>query len=57
MARNIPEWFKIIDTATQQVMQRVASAASANTMALQVRSSPTLAHWFILDTLLLANQA
>jgi hypothetical protein len=57
MARSIPEWFQMVDDTTQQVMQRVASAVSANTMALQVKSSPMLAHWFILDTLLLANQA
>jgi hypothetical protein len=57
MARSIPEWFKIMDTATRQVMQRIADAVSANTMSLQVKSSPMLAHWFILDTLSLANQA
>ncbi|MBF3576669.1 hypothetical protein ISF62_14180 [Burkholderia pseudomallei] len=57
MERSIPEWFEILDGTTHQVMQRVASAVSANTMALQVKSSPMLAHWFILDTLLLANRA
>ena len=57
MARNIPEWFTITDTATHAVMQRIASAVAANSMSLQVKSSPTLAHWFILDTLFLANQA
>lgn len=57
MTTSIPEWFKITDAATQEVMQRIASAVAANTMSLQVRSSPTLAHWFILDTLFLANQA
>ncbi|MDN4573371.1 hypothetical protein DBB29_12360 [Pandoraea cepalis] len=57
MARSIPEWFQMVDDTTQQVMQRVAGAVSANTMALQVNSSPVLAHWFILDTLLLANRA
>lgn len=57
MARSIPEWFQMVDGTTQQVMQRVASAVSANTMALHVKSSPMLAHWFILDTLLLANRA
>ncbi|CAJ5214706.1 hypothetical protein [Burkholderia pseudomallei] len=57
MERSIPEWFEILDGTTHQVMQRVASAVSANTMMLQVNSSPMLAHWFILDTLLLANRA
>lgn len=38
-------------------MRRIAEAVSNSTMALQVKSSPMLAHWFILDTLLLANRA
>jgi hypothetical protein len=57
MERNVPEWFKLLENATQHVMQRVASAVTANAMSLQVKSSPTLAHWFILDTLSLANKA
>ncbi len=40
-----------------QVMQRIVGAVATNTMSLQVKSSPMLAHWFILDTLLLANGA
>lgn len=38
-------------------MARVAKAVSANEMCKQVKWSPTLAHWFVLDTLLLASQA
>ena len=38
-------------------MKRIAEAVSANAMALQVKSAPTLAHWFMSDTLLLANKA
>lgn len=38
-------------------MERVAIAVSANQMSLQVKSSPMLAHWFVLDSLLLANRA
>lgn len=57
MARPTPEWFTISDEATSQVMSRIASTVSTNEMCLQVKSSPMLAHWFVLDTLLLANQA
>lgn len=38
-------------------MRRIAEAVSANKMELQVKSSPMMAHWFVLDSLLLANQA
>lgn len=55
--RSLPEWFKINEEATPQVMRRIADAVSANAMSLQVKSAPMLAHWFVLDTLLLANQA
>lgn len=52
-----PEWFIVGEEATPQVMRRIADAVSANTMAHQVRSSAMLAHWFVLDTLFLANKA
>lgn len=57
MTRPAPEWFKLNEEATSQIMRRIADAVSANEMTLQVKSAPMLAHWFILDTLLLANQA
>ena len=57
MSRPTPEWFTIAEEANPHVMRRIAEAASANTMALQVKSAAMLAHWFVLDTLLLANQA
>lgn len=38
-------------------MRRIAEAVSANEMAIQVNHTPLLAHWFMLDTMLLANQA
>lgn len=57
MIQSAPEWFRLNDEATSQIMSRIADAVSANVMALQVKSAPMLAHWFILDTLLLANQA
>ncbi len=57
MTRPTPEWFTISEQATAQVMKRIAAAVSANDMCPQVKSAPMLAHWFVLDTLLLANQA
>ena len=57
MSKKMPEWFVIGDVANSQVMQRIADAVSANTMSPQVKFSPTLAHWFILDSLLLSNRA
>ena len=57
MTRPTPEWFTISETATSQVMQRIAASVSDLAMTQQVRSTPMLAHWFLLDTLLLANRA
>lgn len=57
MTESAPEWFQISELATSQVMSRIAAAVSANEMCLQVKLAPMLAHWFVLDTLLLANQA
>jgi hypothetical protein len=52
-----PEWFLIAEEVTPQIMRCIADAISTNMMTLQVKSSPMLAHWFMLDALLLANQA
>lgn len=57
MTRMVPEWFRLSEEATGQVMSRIAAAVSACQMSVQVRLSPTLAHWFMLDSLLLANRA
>lgn len=57
MSKSTPKWFSIGEEATPQVMQHIADAVSANAMSPQVKFSPTLAHWFILDTLLLSNTA
>jgi hypothetical protein len=57
MSRIAPEWFTISEEASPQVMRRIADAVSSNAMVLQVRSSAMLAHWFMLDTILLANRA
>ncbi|WP_054678502.1 hypothetical protein [Microbacterium sp. No. 7] len=56
-ARPTPEWFQHTDSATTEVMHRVTKAVTANEMSQQVQHLPTLAHWFVLDSLSLANQA
>ena len=38
-------------------MRRVAEALATNSMIPQVKLAPQLAHWFVLDALLLANRA
>ncbi len=57
MARPVPEWFTISEKTTSEVMRRVASSVSSLALDLQVRSAPMLAHWYLLDTMHLANQA
>ena len=57
MVRPIPEWFKLTDATTSETMKRIADAVASNNMALQVKFAPILAHWFMLDSLFLANQA
>ena len=53
----IPEWFILTEEATPTVMGRISAATSAIHMPLQVKFLPQKAHWFLLDSLLLANQA
>jgi len=57
MTGPTPEWFTTSEAATAEVMQRIAESVRDLPMVNQVRSAPMLAHWFLLDTLLLANQA
>ena len=57
MNSSPPDWFLLSEETTPIVMKTVADAASSEGMALQVRNIPTLAHWFMSDSLLLANQA
>lgn len=57
MKRVSPEWFMLGEEATPEVMCRISKSVSNLPFNLQVRSTPMLAHWFLLDTLLLANQA
>ncbi len=57
MAIKTPEWFVVHEEVSAIVMHRIAASVSKLNMTLQVRSAPMLAHWFVLDTLHLANQA
>ena len=57
VTRAIPEWFTASEATTGELMQRIAKSVSELRMGRQVCVAPMLAHWFLLDTLLLANQA
>lgn len=57
MTRRAPDWFTSSEEANTPVMHRIAASVSDLPLAVQVRSAPMLAHWFLLDSLLLANQA
>jgi hypothetical protein len=57
MTKKPPDWFLIGEESTSQVMGRIAESVSSISMAPQVKFAPMLAHWFVLDALLLANQA
>ncbi|EAO9145986.1 hypothetical protein E9961_09565 [Salmonella enterica] len=54
--RVIPNWFKLTELATAETMQRISKVVASNNMNLQIKNSPMLAHWFMLDSLLLANR-
>jgi len=54
---NVPEWFSLSEKLTSSVMRRISHAAQACELSVSVRSAPMLAHWFMLDSMLLANQA
>lgn len=55
--RVIPDWFRLADIATEETMQRISKDVASNNMDLQIKNPPMLAHWFMLDSLLLANRA
>lgn len=52
-----PDWFPLAEKATPETMKRIANAVGSLSLPLQVKNLPMQAHWFILDSLLLANQA
>ncbi|MEC5383668.1 hypothetical protein VSX64_23225 [Aurantimonas sp. C2-6-R+9] len=55
--RPVPEWFKMTDRATSETMKRIADSVQEPNLPIQVKFLPIQAHWFILDSLSLANQA
>lgn len=57
MPRPVPEWFSLGEEANPQVMRRIADAVSSDGLPFHVQAAATMAHWFVLDSMLLANQA
>jgi hypothetical protein len=57
MKDKLPEWFLLSEELTPLVMERIAQATRQCELSATVRPAPMLAHWFMLDSMLLANQA
>lgn len=57
MTDNKPEWFLLSEELTPLVMQRISQATEECELSVAVRSAPMLAHWFLLNSMFLANQA
>lgn len=55
--RPAPAWFELSERATPETMNRIAASVEGGHLPLQVRSLPSKAHWFLLDSLLVANNA
>jgi hypothetical protein len=55
--RTVPKWFGMTDLATSETMKRIAESVQKLALPLQIKFLPVQAHWFILDSLLLANRA
>jgi hypothetical protein len=55
--RSVPQWFSLCESATPEVMKRIADAVTTLSLSLQVKNLPLQAHWFVLDSLFLANRA
>ncbi len=53
----IPEWFSLTEEATPATMKRLADSLRNLSLPLQIRFLPMQAHWFVLDSLLVANRA
>ena len=56
-SRGQPDWFVLIEQATGPTMEHVRDAIEAHVLPIQIKYAPTLAHWFVLDSLYLANDA
>lgn len=52
-----PEWFEKSDQLIAEVHQKVARAVELNGMPTALKFYPRQAHWFILDSLAIANKA
>lgn len=52
-----PEWFALAEMANPKTMKRIADVVAGVQLPLQVKNLPMQAHWFVLDSLLLANRA
>lgn len=52
-----PKWFNMSENVTLEIMQIIADSANDTDMPLQVKNLPMKAHWFICDSLYLANMA
>ncbi|MBI5313050.1 MAG: hypothetical protein HZB28_08010 [Methylocystis sp.] len=57
MKRQTPLWFDLSEKTTHLVMEKVARVLEKPPFPLQVQMLPAQAHWFLLDSLLLANRA
>lgn len=55
--RKAPEWFVLSEELTPQTMHRLAASLKDLDMPVSVRSLPMQAHWFLLDSMYLANIA
>lgn len=57
MTNTTPEWYRLCEVLTPEVMARIAQATQSCNLPISVSSAPMLAHWFMLDSMLIANQA
>ena len=53
----MPEWLDLKENVTHLVMKRISGMVVANRMDTKVHFAPMLAHWFVLDALLIADEA
>lgn len=52
-----PAWFSLTEEVTPATMARLAESLRALPLPIQLRFLPLQAHWFVLDSLFLANRA
>lgn len=55
--RSAPTWFSLAEKANPETMKRIADSVTNLSLPLQVKMLPMQSHWFVLDSLLLANRA